>query len=1050
MFTIKKSSLLSEFREAESYMGAAGTSSDEDDVADGDGELSGSGISEGRAKRLGQSQSLFAQLDQATANCSVVRNLEELLACRAASKHHDAITLDLVFSRIELPAPKADHSSNLTMEYLTSSSEEERYTSRLQSIANLVARLPKATVKTHEGILAAPLGQLLPSLLASGQHSHTIPAELADFDTSLLSLPAVPTPPPEDKLSSLPCTTDVNLDVSALVALVSDISHMALPEDEVDLESLFHTMGVKSIEAQRSAEEEGEEANDSRKDAKARFLHGRALAMQLALEKKGLSFLSYVFQLSKSSGGRPLRFFTTSEAREKFCEIMRLVAGPDEQRRTNALLGNDGKAGDELSKMFWQGSRWEAGQGSQSAFALPITVVSFAGSSDSAPRELPPFATRCRQVILDGLTDLSDKTHSTSTSANPRQTAHTLNTLLLGIDRGMTTLTTNMLSVRWLVKEVARRMGESHIRGEKVINGQYESALIVVTNPRSLAEKMKVEPGKAMDHPLSEKGSQDQIVVAPAVSSSTDTSSHAMPSTNRSYPSSDSSKGVDSKQWSSGDGEHIHDTLHHLPTVFSPRYNIEETNDDGVNYGHGREVSAAPRSRFRRLVGWAAGPSPAVQLRIRHYPWWPFQRVEEGWLKLTRSVAWRDPDEDKEAVQRELEDRNRPLTWPRRPAWLQRGHTQTMDLEDLSPPSSRRHEEQQAIYPRRGSPPLHPATAWKMGFIKEWRTNRIHWLLLFLTCVAWLAGFITLANDLWYNASVRTAGSEDSTSPSFYSCTSTYWLQNTQCGLNGQDCEPFYQNTSIAFRCPALCAGTVLGAARAVGSEVPAWVPLIVGGGDERGVYRGDSWVCAAAIHAGLFTSESGGCGQMWLVGSYADYVGSTANGLTSEDFNSSFPISYFFEEQTTSSHCTDTRERIYILDAVLSAFTGLVLQPASWVWFYMVICVGFWHLNFASEPRAFPPTVGEPAGDFLPLLFVCYVVYRLTFRFLFPAFARFPVERTIGTLALFWIGVMLDVVFANVPLQRLVLSDITSQPGALTSVSKQDNGDQERGTTGC
>jgi hypothetical protein len=1001
---------------------------------------------------LGESQSLFAQLDQATANCSVVRNLEELLACRAASKHHDAITLDLVFSRIELPAPRADHSSSLTLDYLTSSSEEERYLSRLQSIANLVARLPKATVKTHEGILAAPPGKLLPSLLASGLHSHPIPTNLADFDTSLLSLPAVPTPPAEEHLSSLPCTHDVNLDVSALVALVSDISHMALPEDEIDLESLFHTMGIKSNEAQRGEEEESEEASDSRKDAKARFLHGRALAMQLALEKKGLSFLSYVFQLSKTSGGRPLRFFTTSEAKEKFCEIMRLVAGPDEQRRANALLGGDGRGGADLSEAFWQGSRWIAVQDSKSAFALPINVIPVGASPASAPRDLPPFAARCRQVVLDGLSDLSDKTHSTSTSANPRQTAHTLNTLLLGIDRGMTTLTTNMLSVRWLVKEVARRMGDSHIRGEKVFNGQYESALIVVTNPRSLAEKMKVEPGQSMDHPLSEKGSQEQdpdhIVVAPAVFSSTDTSSHAMPSRNRSYPSSDSSKGLDSKQWSSGEGEHIHDTLPHLPTVFSPRYNIEESNDeDSGSYGHGRGrgIAVAPRSRFRRLIGWAAGPSPPVQLRIRHYPWWPFQRVEEGWLKLTRSVAWRDPDEDKEAVRRELEDRNRPLTWPRRPAWLQRGHSQTMDLEDLSPPPSQRHGEQRIDYTRRDTPSLHPATAWKMHFVKEWRTNKIHWLLLFLTCVAWLAGFIALASDLWYNASVRTAGSDESTSPSFYSCTTTYWLQNTQCGLNGQDCEPFYQNTSIAFRCPASCAGTVLGAGRAVGSEVPEWVPLIVGGGDERGIYRGDSWVCAAAIHAGLFTSDSGGCGQMWLAGSYADYIGSTANGLTSEGFNSSFPISYFFEEQTTSSHCTDTRERIYILDTVLSGFTGLVLQPASLVWFYIMICVGFWHLNFASEPRAFPPTVGDPAGDFLPLLFACYVVYRLTFRFLLPAFARFPVERTIGTLALFWIGVMLDVVFANVPLQRLVLSDITSQPGALTSVSTQRYGGERK-----
>jgi hypothetical protein len=55
--------------------------------------------------------------------------------------------------------------------------------------------------------------------------------------------------------------------------------------------------------------------------------------------------------------------------------------------------------------------------------------------------------------------------------------------------------------------------------------------------------------------------------------------------------------------------------------------------------------------------------------------------------------------------------------------------------------------------------------------------------------------------------------------------------------------------------------------------------------------------------------------------------------------------------------------------------------------------------------------------------------------RFVWPAYKGLPIERSVWQLGFFWIGVLLDVVFANVPLQRLVASDIKSQPGSLTAL---------------
>jgi hypothetical protein len=84
---------------------------------------------------------------------------------------------------------------------------------------------------------------------------------------------------------------------------------------------------------------------------------------------------------------------------------------------------------------------------------------------------------------------------------------------------------------------------------------------------------------------------------------------------------------------------------------------------------------------------------------------------------------------------------------------------------------------------------------------------------------------------------------------SFIDCTSAYWQRLDECGLNGTKCEPF-SAASFEFRCPAGCTEVILRNTRTVGDQELDFVPLVVGGGDNNGTYRGDSFICAAAIHA--------------------------------------------------------------------------------------------------------------------------------------------------------------------------------------------------------
>lgn len=93
---------------------------------------------------------------------------------------------------------------------------------------------------------------------------------------------------------------------------------------------------------------------------------------------------------------------------------------------------------------------------------------------------------------------------------------------------------------------------------------------------------------------------------------------------------------------------------------------------------------------------------------------------------------------------------------------------------------------------------------------------------------------------------------------------------STICGLDGDRCRPF-DNHSFAFSCPADCESTKLLEPYVVGAKEINYRSLVVGGRNSRGpdtsVYRGDSFVCAAALHAGIISNEAGGCGIVSRVG---------------------------------------------------------------------------------------------------------------------------------------------------------------------------------------
>lgn len=271
---------------------------------------------------------------------------------------------------------------------------------------------------------------------------------------------------------------------------------------------------------------------------------------------------------------------------------------------------------------------------------------------------------------------------------------------------------------------------------------------------------------------------------------------------------------------------------------------------------------------------------------------------------------------------------------------------------------------------------------------------------------------------------------------SFIDCTSTYWTALDGCGLNGELCTPFNQS-SFDFRCPAQCTSVVLANPRFVGDTSVDGVPLIVGGGDNNKTYRGDSFICAAAVQAGMYSDSTGGCATVTLIGTFQNFLPYSANGLSSIGFPSQFPLSFRFEPTTAIGHCTDLRNYALAFNIIITVLLFWVIRPPPIVTYWCLVCIGFWHVTLFSQPRAQPPPIDDAFGTFLPTLFVAYAFWRLSFRFTMPAFYRAGahLESAIWYLATYWAGVLTNITTDQIPIDRLDSSDIDDSRRAIVAL---------------
>lgn len=317
-------------------------------------------------------------------------------------------------------------------------------------------------------------------------------------------------------------TTHINLDLSALIALISDTTHSHLPRDPEEANARFISP-QRYVEWKKQRVQTLSDSTNGTSTWEDSGIHSRVLADQAQQEmKKGLLQDMHDRLRSISPTLQNIQFWTTQEARQRCLQIVYKIAGPIERQRAEALLSSSTCSQTTTiptHNQFWVHSRYPPN-------FIPLMPIKFFPSTEPdatsiesfQPNPSSPFltslASTCRNILsqedISSLqkwrgpsghsaapylsNDEGDIPPAAVTLANPKLTVHTVQSMLWGAALGWTTLTTNRSSVKSLLKEMKRSIGGGALVSEPPGGdgaAHASKAAIWIVNPRSLAEGMR-------------------------------------------------------------------------------------------------------------------------------------------------------------------------------------------------------------------------------------------------------------------------------------------------------------------------------------------------------------------------------------------------------------------------------------------------------------------------------------------------------------------------------------------------------------------------------
>lgn len=335
-------------------------------------------------------------------------------------------------------------------------------------------------------------------------------------------------------------TIRVNLDLSALIAVVSDLTHSPVPRSAEEANTRF-IPSPKYVEWKKhrsSGNAKKSKEGLGVPDRPGQNTHVRALVSQVTQEMSmGLLQDMYDRLFSSSSSSvspgdsghcrmKRVEFWTTPEARDRCHRILSKIGGPNERRRAGALFSSSALS--EAQEAYWHGSRYPPG-------FLPLPPIYVYPCSEPNTKleyplqlkdatTLPPFfkslASTCRNILGQGTAPHPDAPpkhlvgdadevefpvetvtneeiqRAVVTAANPRLTAHTVQSLLWGAELGWTTLTANKSSVKAILRDMKQTGDVGRFdpdTSQSNVGMEITKAALWLVDPRSLAEGQRAD-----------------------------------------------------------------------------------------------------------------------------------------------------------------------------------------------------------------------------------------------------------------------------------------------------------------------------------------------------------------------------------------------------------------------------------------------------------------------------------------------------------------------------------------------------------------------------
>lgn len=339
-----------------------------------------------------------------------------------------------------------------------------------------------------------------------------------------------------------------------------------------------------------------------------------------------------------------------------------------------------------------------------------------------------------------------------------------------------------------------------------------------------------------------------------------------------------------------------------------------------------------------------------------------------------------------------------------------------------------------------------------MKFQHRFVNRKVKFLLLAVYCCIWFAFCIILLYPTFIAIPyVQKDGIKREVNS--ISCNGQWnWLgKNNKCGLNAINCNEF-ENEDVIIKCPALCnhSGRIFSEVT-VGDKIVKYRRYIIGGGrieeleSENLTYpfRADTFPCIGAIHAGLISPIYGGCIQLSMSGFQTGFPSTKGHYGTGESisFDSIFPSSFKFKKFSGAIHgCHDPRVLFTITNIMFSLPIFYLYE--SIIGYWVLVIAGYWTLLLAMDP----PIIIDPNDRdsvyqlwslgferILPLCFILYVLWKVSVHTLSQAP---PIIKVIFWFPLYWIGVLNNITFERLPLDRLRAEDLRKLTGGITVIT--------------